>query len=318
MHDEPIFRIRFHGRGGQGIKTASRILGSAFFQEGFEVQDAPLYGAERRGAPIFAYVRAAHRAINERGVITHPDLVVVADDTLMSVPAAGVLKGLGPDSVLLIHSREPVDVWRGRIRVEGPILILPAVSRAVDEGVALWHIGAVCAGAAARLVGSVSRGSLEAAIRSELEQQGEAVVATNLAGALKAFDLMEPHAGCVQPTSVAAPDGWERPAWLAVPFDEARVSAPAVHEGATSVEVRTGLWRTLRPVIDYDRCNRCAWICSTYCPDSAISVDEQGYPRIDLDHCKGCMICVAQCPAHAIESVAEHAAQVEGQEEADA
>ena len=54
-----MYRIRFHGRGGQGMKTASRILGSAFFAEGYEVQDAPRYGAERRGAPIFAYVRAA-------------------------------------------------------------------------------------------------------------------------------------------------------------------------------------------------------------------------------------------------------------------
>ena len=71
-----MFRIRFHGRGGQGMKTASRILGSAFFLEGYEVQDAPRYGAERRGAPIFAYVRASRKAINERGVIQHPDLVV--------------------------------------------------------------------------------------------------------------------------------------------------------------------------------------------------------------------------------------------------
>ena len=54
-----MYRVRFHGRGGQGIKTASRILGTAFFRAGFEVQDAPVYGAERRGAPMFAYVRAA-------------------------------------------------------------------------------------------------------------------------------------------------------------------------------------------------------------------------------------------------------------------
>ena len=49
-----MYRIRFHGRGGQGVKTASQILSSALFLEGFEVQDAPRYGAERRGAPIFA------------------------------------------------------------------------------------------------------------------------------------------------------------------------------------------------------------------------------------------------------------------------
>ncbi|MFI5331515.1 MAG: 2-oxoacid:acceptor oxidoreductase family protein, partial [Desulfobaccales bacterium] len=64
-----MYRIRLHGRGGQGMKTAGRILGTAFFLEGFEVQDAPRYGAERRGAPIFAYVRAARGLINERGII---------------------------------------------------------------------------------------------------------------------------------------------------------------------------------------------------------------------------------------------------------
>ena len=46
-----MYRIRLHGRGGQGLKTASRLLGTALFLEGFEVQDAPRYGAERRGAP---------------------------------------------------------------------------------------------------------------------------------------------------------------------------------------------------------------------------------------------------------------------------
>ncbi|MFZ9039616.1 MAG: 2-oxoacid:acceptor oxidoreductase family protein, partial [Gammaproteobacteria bacterium] len=85
-----MFRIRFHGRGGQGMKTASRILGTAFFNAGYEVQDAPRYGAERRGAPIFAYVRADRETINERGIIDRPDLVCVADDTLVGMPAAAV------------------------------------------------------------------------------------------------------------------------------------------------------------------------------------------------------------------------------------
>ena len=65
----------------------------------------------------------------------------------------------------------------------------------------------------------------------------------------------------------------------------------------------------MRPVIDYDKCNACAWICSTYCPDGAINVRADGYPDIDYDHCKGCLICVAQCPPHAIESVAENTAR---------
>ena len=65
----------------------------------------------------------------------------------------------------------------------------------------------------------------------------------------------------------------------------------------------------MRPVIDHDRCNRCSWVCGSFCPDSAISVGADGYPQIDLEHCKGCMICVAQCPAHAIEAIPEAAAR---------
>ena len=99
-----MYRIRFHGRGGHGMKTASRILGTAFFLEGYEVQDAPRYGAERRGAPIFAYVRASREIINERGIIGQPDLILVADDSLMAIQAAGVLSGLTEQTVLVVYS----------------------------------------------------------------------------------------------------------------------------------------------------------------------------------------------------------------------
>jgi len=112
-----MYRIRFHGRGGQGMKTASRILGTAFFLEGYEVQDAPRYGAERRGAPIFAFVRADNQPVNERGVITRPDLVVVADDSLLPVPAAGVLAGVDEHTVLLINSDETTETWRNRLNL---------------------------------------------------------------------------------------------------------------------------------------------------------------------------------------------------------
>ena len=102
---------------------------------------------------------------------------------------------------------------------------------------------------------------------------------------------------------------YERPDWVDLPFEAARISSPTVYAAANSVEVRTGLWRTLRPVIDYDHCNRCWWVCSTFCPDGAIDVGEDGTPAIDYEHCKGCMICVAQCPPHAIEAVPEQQAR---------
>jgi len=303
-----MYRIRFHGRGGQGMKTASRILGSAMFREGYRVQDAPRYGAERRGAPIFAYVRAAREPINERGVITRPDLIVVADDSLMSIPAAGVSQGTDARTVVLIASREPAQTWAHRLNLGGPTLVLPFTAD-VEDPLEMPYVGAAVAGAAARVLGIVPRDRLSQAVREELGEMSEEVVEANLRTALEAFDAMAAHEGIVTEGEEVGAQSYATPQWVESLFEEARISAPAIHAGLTSVEVRTGLWRTLRPVIDYDRCNRCWWVCSTFCPDSAINVNEDGRPEIDLDHCKGCMICVAKCPPHAIETIPEHEAR---------
>jgi pyruvate ferredoxin oxidoreductase gamma subunit len=99
-----MLRRRFHGRGGQGMKTASRIVGSAAFHAGFVVQDAPVYGAERRGAPMAAFTRIARQEILERGAITQPDLVVVADDTLLTDPAAQPLAGCDQQCTVLLNA----------------------------------------------------------------------------------------------------------------------------------------------------------------------------------------------------------------------
>ena len=299
-----MYRIRFHGRGGQGMKTASRILGTAFFLEGFEVQDAPRYGAERRGAPIFAYVRASRQTINERGVIRNPDLVIVADETLVPIPAADVLSGVTGRTVLLINSNKKPEFWMERFTLTGPLLSLPANADLKDV-LELRFIGAACAGAAARLVGVISRSSLEQAICDELAHLGKTAVTRNLVKALEPYDLMASHAGCVAPGKGISAIDYLKPDWVDLPFEAAVVSAPAVFASTTSERVRTGLWRTMRPVIDHRICSRC-WLCSTYCPEGAITIDEEGCPRIDYDHCKGCLVCMVQCPSHAIGSLPEH------------
>lgn len=303
-----MFQIRFHGRGGQGMKTAGRILGTAFFREGYEVQDAPRYGAERRGAPIFAFVRADRSPILERGIIRRPDLAVVADDTLAPMPSAGVLAGMDGHSLMLINSQEPAETWRRRLALPGRVVVLPAPSEMGDRA-ALPQVGAACAGAAARLVGVIGRDALAGAIQEELGHLGEAVVADNLAVALQAYDLLAAEAGAVTGRPPQAADAWQPPDWIDLPFEGAGIAAPAIHAGLTSELMATGLWRTLRPVIDRERCNRCWWVCSTFCPDSAISVDGEGNPHIDYDHCKGCLVCLAQCPPHAIRAVPEQREQ---------
>ena len=303
-----MFRIRFHGRGGQGMKTASRILGTAFFMEDYEVQDAPRYGAERRGAPLFAYVRADKSQVNERGIISHPDLVVVSDDTLVGMPAAGVMQGIDQHTVLLINSHETADTWQQRLNTQAMIIILPA-KEDLEDRAELPYIGSQCAAAAAALCNVISKNTFTQALTEELEHLGDQIVQQNLKIALKAFDAMSSHVGAVKESTLPSATDYIKPEWIELPFENAEISAPAIHSGATSVEVRTGLWRTMRPIINYEKCSGCWWICSTYCPDGAINVREDKLPDIDYDHCKGCLVCVAQCPPHAIESIPEHIAK---------
>lgn len=309
-----MFRIRFHGRGGQGMKTASRILGTAFFLSGYEVQDAPRYGAERRGAPIFAFVRADQNPVNERGIMTQPDLVVVADDTLVGMPAAGVLQGIDAQTVLLINSHESAKTWQHRLNTEATILILPA-REDVEDRAELPYLGSQSAAAAAALTGVINEKTFEQALNEELEHLGPVIVKQNIAVASQAFAAMRKHAGLVKESGMPLATDYNQPEWIDLPLESATLSAPAIHAGNTSVNVRTGLWRTMRPVIHYAKCSGCWWVCSTYCPDGAINVREDGKPEIDYDHCKGCLVCVVQCPPHAIESIPEYLAKQQDEEE---
>jgi 2-oxoacid:acceptor oxidoreductase gamma subunit (pyruvate/2-ketoisovalerate family) len=78
-----MIAIRFHGRGGQGAVIASKLLASAFFKEGWQVQAFPSFGAERTGAPVTAFLRADRRPITLRYQIYEPDHVVVLDPVLL-------------------------------------------------------------------------------------------------------------------------------------------------------------------------------------------------------------------------------------------
>jgi pyruvate ferredoxin oxidoreductase gamma subunit len=277
------------------VQTAARVLGSAFFAQGFEVQDAPRYGAERRGAPLFATVRASRAPIRERGLVTRADLVAVADPTLIGVRAAGVLDGVDERTWLLLVSEVDADTWARRLGRAGRVATLPAEPGAEERSFA----AAACAGGAARMVGVLSRESLERALESELAGLGPAALAASRTHALAAWDSLAAFAGRVEEGADAEVSG-ARPEWVDVPLDPGDSAAPDVRTPLSAAQVRTGLWRTQRPVIDDALCRRCSWVCSTFCPDGAIDVLPDGRPRIDYDHCKGCLVCVAVCPPHAI------------------
>lgn len=91
-----LIEIRWHGRGGQGAKTASLLLADAAFNTGKYIQGFPEYGPERMGAPITAYNRISDNPITVHSNIYEPDYVVVVDDTLLeTVPVTDGLKETG-------------------------------------------------------------------------------------------------------------------------------------------------------------------------------------------------------------------------------
>jgi pyruvate ferredoxin oxidoreductase gamma subunit len=249
--------------------------------------------------------------IRDRGPVRVPDLVLCTDDTLLTVAAAAVLQGLGPTTVLLLASRTGPEDWRDRLKLAGPIFVLPEKPLGEDEPGGTAFVAAAGAAAAARLTGVVSWVAIENALREELADFGSETVEENVRLAVEAWERFAPYKGCVHEGQEAEVDPGSRPDWVELPLDPASISAPDIHGAATSVEVRTGLWRTMRPVIDLERCNRCTWICTTLCPDGAIDVGPDGAPRIDYEHCKGCMVCVAVCPSHAIGAVPERDAAAE-------
>ena len=100
-----MIEIRFHGRGGQGTVIASILLAKALFQAGYQVQSFPLFGVERRGAPVEAYVRLDKERILIRTNVYNPDHVVVQDYTLLQ--SIDVTKGLKPEGWVLINSPGP-------------------------------------------------------------------------------------------------------------------------------------------------------------------------------------------------------------------
>lgn len=99
--------IRIHGRGGQGVVTASEILAIAFFKEGKNVQAFPNFGVERSGAPIMSFVRFSDKEITSREHVYNPDILIIQDDTL--IDTSDIFFGIKKDSVLLINSKDSID-----------------------------------------------------------------------------------------------------------------------------------------------------------------------------------------------------------------
>ena len=290
-----IRAVRFHGRGGQGAKTASRILGTAAFIEGFVAQDSPIYGAERRGAPVAAFTRIAKEPIRERGLIACPDLVVIADASLIHDPAAHALDGIDDRTAVFVNSSLTGEQFQALASLPGRLTTMDLTDIALQQFGKRGAISALLGAVAGRLVG-LRQESICEAIARELADLGLAasVIERTQTVAAQCYEAVQMVALDTSSREPAAPVQLRAPTYEPPTRGTARITA-----GPNSAIRSMAGWRTFRPVLRPDLCNGC-WLCFAYCPEGVISMNKDDRPVIDYAHCKGCQICVHECPTEAL------------------
>ena len=287
LHNVMRWEIRFHGRGGQGIVTASKILAEAAFAEGYHSQSIPFFGAERRGSPVMAFTRISEDEVRERSQIYTPDYVLIFDPLVMKT--VDVFHGLKSGGGVAISSSSEIDEK-----------LFPDINLTV-----------------AKVDG------VEIAIKNNLFVAGNPVVNIPLIGAfLKIF----PHIGIENVENVivnrfkkshedsirALHSAYDNAEILKIRGVERNGVGEKKKAGEVWIPVSkpgkgaggiTGYWRDFRPVIDHDRCTNCL-NCWIYCPEGSIKRKKDSV-EIDYTFCKGCLVCLEVCHRKAITSERE-------------
>ena len=126
-----LIEIRWHGRGGQGAKTACLLLADAAFNTGKYIQGFPEYGPERMGAPLTAYNRISSTPITIHSAIYEPNYVVVVDDTLLD--SVDVTAGLKKDGAILVNTTKDAETLKGKLKgYTGEIYTIDARSISIE------------------------------------------------------------------------------------------------------------------------------------------------------------------------------------------
>jgi 2-oxoacid:acceptor oxidoreductase gamma subunit (pyruvate/2-ketoisovalerate family)/2-oxoacid:acceptor oxidoreductase delta subunit (pyruvate/2-ketoisovalerate family) len=270
-----LIEIRLHGRGGQGAVTASRIIATAAYEEGKYSQAIPMYGTERRGAPLTAFVRIDDVRVRERELVHNPDISIVLDPLIAK--EQGVVENLKPGGLVLLNTTyEPEEIKLGGdfkvATVDATSIALSTLGRAITNTAIL--------GAFSRITGLVKLESMEKAIKKYFPGRlGE----MNVAAVRKSFEEVK---GPIQAVVKEAP-----------PIKQ------EVTVGGYGVLKDVSSWRVFTPEIDDDKCIGCK-ACWIFCPETAIEWNEENKkPVIIYNKCKGCGLCANECPVDAIEMV---------------
>jgi 2-oxoacid:acceptor oxidoreductase gamma subunit (pyruvate/2-ketoisovalerate family)/2-oxoacid:acceptor oxidoreductase delta subunit (pyruvate/2-ketoisovalerate family) len=264
------------GRGGQGVVLASQILADTFARAGFWVQSFPEFKAERRGAPISAFLRWDDEPIHRRYKVRECDVLVVVS---ASPPSAQLLGSVRPGGLVVLN-RESRFPHKGAF----DIARVPASRIARDNGILSSEgrpMGNMAVlGACVKLL---LPGGLEFLERAVEARMG-ALAAMNLVAAVEGYARCTRQHVLAGDSPVVA-----EPALSRVP----RPAAVFPVSITDSLRNHTGSWSDEQPVL-HAECTACA-LCALFCPEGAITRTD-GHMAIDYDYCKGCGICEVVCP----------------------
>lgn len=190
-----MVEIRFHGRGGQGAVIASELLATALFKEGKFVQAFPVFGVERRGAPVMAFLRVDTAPIRLRCQIETPDHVVILDPTLIAV--VDVTSGLKAGGWILINSDHGPESFNFA-SASWQVATVDASAIAVEHNLGTQTnpiVNTAILGAFARVTGLVRLDSIIEAITEEVPTRKQ----ENIAAARTAYERVKISEGSVRP-----------------------------------------------------------------------------------------------------------------------
>ncbi len=172
MSSKALVEICFHGRGGQGSVTAANLLVAAALKDGNKgVQAFPLFGAERRGAPVRAFARISDEEIHLRSEVYFPDIVIVLDESIIGI--VDVLKGLKKGGKILINTtKEPEDFdFSNKYQVA----TVDATGVAIKHDILVGGIPVVntpILGAVPKILDRVTLPSIQAVIKNKWKGEG--------------------------------------------------------------------------------------------------------------------------------------------------
>lgn len=183
-----MYEIRWHGRGGQGAVTSSKILAAAAYRSGYNgVTAAPTFGAERRGAPVTASTRFDQAPIRMYSQVVEPNVVVVLDESLLAV--ANATAGLRPGGVVIVNTRRSA----AELGLGADIRVVPSDVTGAAEAVGLIvggepMVNTAILGSIAKATGLITMESIGEAI-ADTFPPGPA--AKNIEAARRAYDGTE-------------------------------------------------------------------------------------------------------------------------------